>query len=281
MEAEAPSPDPSAAGASCAGRWRRTLARALDLVLPLDCLGCGRPVRDGRAPLLLCRRCRGRLEPVDPATSCPGCLRPLAPGRADTEGPPPCGACAAAPPEFDRAWALWRYRPPLDAVVRAFKFGRLDFLGEAFAAEGLERVRRWLPAAIDRVVPVPLPWTRRWVRGYNQAERFARPLARALGLDFVQPLARRAGLGASPPQTALGRAERLAHAREGLRLTRPEAVVGHRILLVDDVLTTGATARAAAALLRAAGAVSVHVQVVAWTPPEPAPRGAGAASGIA
>lgn len=262
-------------------RWRRGLERALELALPCACLGCAGALRDGGSPLLLCRRCRGRLESVEPATSCPGCLRPLAPGRPGTPDAPPCGACAAAPPAFERAWALWRYRPPLDAVVRAFKFGRLDFLGEAFALEGLERVRAWLPAGIDLVAPVPLPWGRRLARGFNQAERFGRPLALRLGLEFAQPLVRRTRLGGPPPQSALGREARLANARVGLRLPRPETVAGRRVLLVDDVLTTGATARAAAALLRAAGAISVHVQVVAWTPPEAAPGPSGGRSGVA
>ena len=245
---------------------RSWLTHTLDLALPRICLACPARVDETRSSLLLCRRCRGRLEPVAAAASCPGCLRPLPHGR---EPAPWCGACARDPPPYVRAWALWRYRPPLDSVLRAFKFGGLDFLGEALAEEGAERARVWLPAALDLVVPVPLPWLRRLRRGFNQAERFARPLARRLNVEFAQPLARP---GLPRPQTSLGRSARLANSRGGLRVVRPHRLAGRRVLLVDDVLTTGATARGAAAALRAGGALSVHVLVAAWTPAEPPPK---------
>ena len=243
------------------------IARILDVALPRFCLACGERLHAPRTPLLLCRRCRGRLEPVEPARSCPGCLRPLPAGRAAV---PWCGACALRPPRFVAAGALWRYRPPLDSVLRAFKFGGLDFLGESLAAEGVERASRWLPGGLELAVPVPLPWLRRLRRGYNQAERFARPLARRLGLGFGEPLARP---GLPPPQSALGRRDRRANARGTVRVTDAAGVAGRRILLVDDVLTTGATVRAAADVLVAAGARSVHVLVAAWTPPDTPPEG--------
>lgn len=244
---------------------RRFGAGLLDLVLPRACLGCRKPLRERPAPLLLCTRCRGRLEPVDAARSCPGCLRPLAASRGSASY---CGACRQTPPAYDFVRAIWRYRPPLDGVLRAFKFGGLDFLGAALAAAAAARFGSELAGELDRVVPVPLPWTRRLVRGFNQAERIAHPLARRLGVELVAALAR---AGRPGIQSGLGRAARQSNVHGSFRVTRPQQVAGARVLLVDDILTTGATARAAASELRRAGALKVVVLVAAWTPPEPAP----------
>jgi ComF family protein len=186
--------------------------------------------------------------------------------------PPPgyaCGACRELPPEFDRLLALWAYQEPLDAVVRGLKFRRLDYLGRHLAEEIAEGLREDL-AGFDAVVPVPLHWRRQLARGYNQAERIARPLAARLGLPCLGALARRRP---TPRQTSLGRDERLGNLRSrsgrwtfevrGGRWER--RIRGLRLLLVDDVATTGATLDAAAAALRRAGAASVTAVVAGRT----------------
>lgn len=232
--------------------------RLLHLLLPATCLKCGEPL-PVRAPLGLCSRCRTRLEPV-PRKACAVCAALL-----DAFEPPPgyrCGACREKPPAFERLHALWLYRDPLDAVVLALKFGRLDYLGRHLAValeEGLgERL-----AGFDAVVPVPLHWWRRLTRGYNQAERIARPLAGRLGLPLLPALRRSRPTRA---QTSLGRTARVANLRRAFRVPRPERVRGLRLLLVDDVATTGATLDAAAAALVRAGADGVTAVVVGRTP---------------
>lgn len=231
-------------------------AELFDWLLPDTCLGCGRLRRRIGAPLGLCRACHGRLVPVPP-DSCATCARPLAGGR--NLPLPRCGDCRQEPPPFARLWALWRYQPPLDGVMAGLKFHRLDHLGTELAAAAASRLSperdRW-----DLVAPVPLHWRRRLERGFNQAERIARPLAARLGLPAGTPLRR---LRATRPQVSLPRAERLRGPRSAFALRRGAAVTGLRILLVDDVLTTGATAHACARALKAAGAVAVDVAVIA------------------
>jgi ComF family protein len=144
--------------------------------------------------------------------------------------------------------------------VRALKFGRAEHLGEALASPLALRCAGWADT-VDVVTPVPLAWTRLLGRGYNQAEAVARPLAALLGLPCRRLLRRRP----RPRQALLSRRERGRNLRGafGARATLP---AGCRVLLVDDVMTTGATLLAAAGALRRAGATSVRVAVVARTP---------------
>ena len=284
-----PAPDPTpvppeSRPAEPSGALARLLRGAVDLALPAACLGCGR-AGEGSGPWGLCLACRGRRRPA-PA-GCAACGEPL---PAAALGPLPdgwaCGACRREPPPFAALLAPWVYEGPVAAAVRALKFGRLDYLGGHFADElapavaealhGLEAPEDGGESADAVVVPVPLHWRRRWSRGYNQAERIARPLATRLGLPCVPALRRRR---ATPPQTRLDRERRLAGPRDAFaarRSVRPsrrvEGAEARRAVLVDDVVTTGATLRAAARELRRAGFVEVLAVAVARTPVEPSGR---------
>lgn len=242
----------------------------VDPLFPRFCLSCRERLPARGAALDLCRRCSGRLVALDAERSCRGCARPL---PRSSLPQPTCGACLREPPPWRRLHALWAYQQPLDGVIGGLKFRGLDYLGARLAACAI-RERAGVLAGIGGVVPVPLPWLRRLRRGYNQAERIARPLARGLGVEFLPALARAGLLPA--PQVGQGRAQRLRLARAGsMRLRGSSArVAGRTLLLVDDVLTTGATARAATAALRAAGAEAVEILVVGATPPARAAEGA-------
>ena len=274
----------------------RPLLDLLDLLWPRHCLACGElvPAADGATaagarrggvtgaigatgatgataagapPLGLCPACRRRLVAIDPLASCATCARPLAPLPSGSSLQR-CGRCRADPPEFDRLTALWRYAPPLKEVVQAFKFGRLDFLGNHLARElaraFAERQRvetGWQPP--DLVVPVPLPWPRRLARGFNQTELLAWPLAREWDRPCPRALTRRFFTPRQTGQRRSGRA-RAAHRGAG-----GQNVVDEQDRPPGDGAGVGhVKVRGASAALRRAGARGIEVAVVGWTPLE-------------
>jgi ComF family protein len=243
---------------------RSLAATLLDLVLPRFCLGCGAGLGDRRASLLLCSICRGRLARCETARVCSRCVRPLPRGIAER---PICLACLDRPPPFVRLTAVWWYQAPLDSVLRALKFGRLDFLAEALIEEASAIVALSGLRSAGCLVPVPLAPLRRLERGFNQADLLARELGRRVGLPCRQALSR-PGFR-SPPQRRRGAIERRRN--PGLRFRRRRCGLpagdSAPIVLVDDIVTTGSTLRAAASALLGAGCGPVRAWVVAATPP--------------
>jgi ComF family protein len=214
------------------------------------------------SPTLLCVRCRGRFVPIDRRTNCSGCLRPLPAGSA---GVPRCGACLTDPHSIPSLFAVWRYQRPLSEAILALKFRRLDFLADSLAELALEREPFRAGAEYDLVVPVPLAPPRRLSRGFNQAERIARRIGQRIGLP-VRDLLRRSDL-LPTAQIRLGRAARRALTpAHRYRVCDRSELSGARILLVDDVVTTGSTLRASARALIDAGAGPVDAFALAATP---------------
>jgi ComF family protein len=229
--------------------WLRGCAR---LLLPPRCLLCGGAGEDGRD---LCTGCRADL-PVN-RHACARCALPL-PAAA-----PLCGRCLKHPPPWSAAAAPLVYADPVDRLLLRYKFaGQLPagaLLGELMAAE---LARSGAAGAVDLVVPVPLHRSRLAERGYNQAWEIARQVARSLERRADPRLLER--IRATPAQAGLGAAARRRNVRDAFRAE--PAVRGLRIALVDDVVTTGATVRAATLALRAAGALDVVVWAVARAP---------------
>ncbi len=193
---------------------------------------------------------------------CLVCGAPL--GAADEDER--CGHCHAAPPAFDSARAITRYRSGADGsstvatLLRRHKYGLDQSLGRALA-EYLDAAPALDAEAYDVVIPVPLHRSRlRW-RGFNQAALLGAALARRLNCSLdVASLAR---VRSTPPQTARDRAQRTRNVRDAFAVRRPSRVAGRRVLLVDDVMTTGATADECARVLRAAGARRIDVLTLA------------------
>jgi len=119
-----------------------------------------------------------------------------------------------------------------------------------------------LPAeeAVDAVVPVPLHWRRRWQRGFNQSELLARGMARERGIPLIRALRR---VRHTDTQAGLSRTARRGNVAAAFRARHERAIAGKRVLLIDDVMTTGSTAAACAHILRRAGAARVVLLTVA------------------
>jgi len=209
----------------------------------------------------LCPHCHSRFASAVPR--CPGCALALPAGRA--EDGTPCTRCRLAPPPWTRAVAGVDYAYPWDRLLADFKFHqRLDAVG-ALLQPLLARLQAEHGSDL-RVAAVPLSRERLRERGYNQSWELARRLARALALQArADALFRVRDTG---HQLGLQRGARQRNLQGAFVVTPRHAawVRGARIALVDDVLTTGATAHAATRTLRAAGAREVQVWTVARTP---------------
>jgi ComF family protein len=178
------------------------------------------------------------------------------PGGADAL----CGNCIRERPAYDRARAVFRYDDASRGLVLAFKHGDRIDAAPAYA-RWLARAGGALIEGADLIAPVPLHWTRLFHRRYNQSALLANALARLSGRPAAPDLLRRKRR--TPSQGGLGRAERARNVRNAFAVRRGVSVEGKRVLLVDDVLTTGATVEACAKTLLKSGAAAVDVLTLA------------------
>ncbi len=237
--------------AIAAGVPARARRAGADLLWPPICAHCQAATE---APDALCANCWSRLALIER----PYCERLGTPFAIDIGGTLLSPDAIAHPPTFDRARAVARYDEISRALVHRHKYGDQTHLalvmGRMMAAAGAE-----LLADADAIVPVPLHRIRLWTRRYNQAALLARAVVsltdKPLLLDAVVRRKR------TPPQVGLTKAARAANMAGAFRVPpeRRPLVEGRRILLIDDVLTTGATVNAAAGALRRAGATHVDV----------------------
>lgn len=221
----------------------------LDTLIPPDCYLCGMPAKDGKRGVPVCGACAGELLRHEPR-ACPRCALPTPEGQI-------CGRCLREPPAFDATHALYSYVFPVDTLIHALKYRHRLSLARFFADTA---VKRGMPEA-DVVVPMPLHPKRLAERGFNQALEIARPLARAAGLPLERESVVRERY--SPPQVTLAREARLTNPRGTFACH--SQFDGLRVMVVDDVMTTGASLDAIARCLKAAGASAVYNFVIART----------------
>lgn len=228
---------------------------ALDVLLPPQCFACGAPVAD---PARLCGDC---FRASDFITE-PQCARCGLPFDFETEPGRICALCAAQPPEFDRARAALRYDDPLRQALLGFKHGDRTDMAEGLAAL-LWRVGAPMLHSADGVLPVPLHRWRLWRRRYNQSALIARILADRAGIAFLpDALVRKRQTRSQGGLSATARRRNVRGAFAAGDGMKP-LIDGRRLVIVDDVYTTGATVEACARTLRRAGAASVDVLTVA------------------
>ena len=226
-------------------------------VFPTDCAACGRPAADRRLPFF-CRSCWDSIRPFD-GPLCPRCGCPFDSPLALAHSPThTCRACREKPPRFDRALSPYRYDGAVERAIRLFKYRRRDALAEPLANLMLVWTDRLPP--VDLVMPVPLHPRKLRAREFNQALLLADRIARHLGLPLsFESLVRHRE---TKPQTELDRAGRVRNVRRAFAVREPDGLDGRRVLLVDDVLTTGTSLAEVVKLLRSGSADLVGIGVL-------------------
>ncbi len=267
MRAEAIAGGLSGALGSCRAKALECVDAVLDVLYPPACGACSAPLPGGRDPVLgvLCPDCSEGLEPIG-EDACPRCAAPIETARAHgspdgSPGPRTCDDCRRLRPAFERVHAAYLYGGPLLEAVHGLKYDK-----KAHLARPLARLMRYglpkLPGGADLVVPVPSHSRRVRQRGFDHAWCLARELASSLRLPTSDALRRRRD---TPPQARLDLRRRLANVEGAIEVVRRAScrIRGRRVLLVDDVMTSGATAHACARALARSGAASVVVAVLA------------------
>src|SRR6266545_1857052 len=231
------------------------LQAAVSLLYPPVCAICGTSIRAGE---YLCDQCEAKAVRI----SAPFCEKCSEPFDGFIKGAFTCANCAHRTIYFEAAVAAYRGRGIVRQIVHEFKYGRQIHLRHLVA--------RWLHAALDDerlrgsqfaiMVPVPLHSTRLRERGFNQASLLAALLSAQTSISSRPVLER---IRYTTTQTALDRSERMENLHNAFRLRKNADVRGLRVLLIDDVLTTGSTLSECARVLKHAGAISVHAATAA------------------
>lgn len=232
----------------------RLFTALVDQLVPNHCLLCGNHAGNP----LICTHCLSELPHLENFPYlCGCCALPL------MVAAPLCGQCLERKPAFTRSQIAFSYEYPLDYLIHQFKYRHQLTSGKALATLLTESCRQ--ADRPDLLVPAPIHWFKRWQRGFNQTELLARQLGSALHLPVVHALRQ---TRFHPSQKSLGRGERQRNLRRSLALVAREKarLRDAHVAVVDDVVTTTATARALSELLLKAGAKRVDIWALARTP---------------
>jgi len=229
----------------------------LDQLLPSHCALCGEASNS-----MLCRACDKQLPRT--STCCDVCALPLEASRKiENDEPRICGECLKHKPDFDKLIAPFVYRDEVAWLINRFKHRNHINYGDYLSKHLQTELRHHLMnnEKPDLITAVPMHWTRLLYRGFNQAELLARKLARGLDLPYKSILQKNKR---TAKQQSLQRKARLKNLRHVFQLKGN--IEGKFISIVDDVVTTGATAQTLASLLVDAGARRVEIWALARTP---------------
>ena len=229
------------------------LRKFLHVIFPATCTSCEMRLWDDPVPFV-CQTCWGTLVPIA-GPCCPHCgvhyASPVALQQSPTHE---CGACRTKPPAFTQTWSLFPYQSPLREAIVLFKYRGKRSLTKHF-------IQAMIPAlptlpTIDILMPVPLHPQRLREREYNQSLLLAHGLSQHLQIPLLLSCLLR--VRPTAPQTSLSKKERLTNLRRAFAIDNVSRIKGQRILLIDDVFTTGTTLHECAKALRKAGSGPVY-----------------------
>lgn len=169
-----------------------------------------------------------------------------------------CTVCRESLVNFDAAYSFGSYEGPLRKLIHLFKYAKVESLGVPLSRLLLQAMP--IDSRFDLVIAMPMHWRKRWERGFNQAELLAKPVARRCGFKLSTQLRRKRY---TKSQAGLTESQRRENLRDSFFVKNAPQIAGKRILLIDDVFTTGATLRSAAVALKAAGASHVTALTLA------------------
>jgi ComF family protein len=227
-----------------------------NLVFPDDCRLCEQHLSNlSRIPV--CPSCLLLPQPLQAEFFCRACRTPFVDDYPLDEYDL-CTVCRESLVNFDCVYSFGSYEGALRKLIHLYKYGKVESLSQPLG----KLLLRALPVEerFDLIVAMPMHWRKRWERGFNQAELLAEPVCRRYGMRLSPHLKRRRY---TKSQAGLNEAERSDNLKNSFLVKRPEQIANKRILLVDDVFTTGSTLRAAAAALKAAGAGRVSALTLA------------------
>ncbi len=226
------------------------------MLFPDECRICQRALK-GWTRVPVCAECLAAPQPLQTEFYCKSCHAPFANGYPlDRHGV--CAACREGLRGFDCAASFGFYEGTLRGLIHLFKYSGMKPLVKPLGALLVRAIP--MDQQFEAVVPVPLHWRKRWQRGFNQAELLARSVARQRRVPLIDALRRKRSTAVQATLASAGRRRNVAGAFE---MRRRADVAGKQILLIDDVMTTGATASACASVLKRAGAQSVSLVTLA------------------
>ncbi len=239
--------------------FQRILDSVLNLFFPDQCIICALPIAR-RQDCGICDSCWNKAIALQiRPPRCSSCGLPFQSFSDNSEYL--CGDCILQMPPFSGARSFGYYTAELSKLIQEFKFhGRrnlVDLLAPLLAGTFFDH---WVPEDFDLIVAVPLHQKRKRQRGYNQSELLARSLSRRIAIPCQQALMR---IRSTLPQVGLTDSQRQENVRNAFRCHNPESISQRRILLIDDVMTTGATVASAAQALIDGGALRISVLTVA------------------
>jgi ComF family protein len=235
---------------------KRVVCGFLDLLFPDQCRICEQPLHEAsRVPV--CSGCLKHPEPIQPEFYCRTRRTPFL-NKYPLDESGQCALCRLGVNGFDEVYSAGAYEGALRKLIHLFKFDGVQPLASplgAFLKRILPREQRF-----DAIVPMPLHWRRRWQRGFNQSELLAREIARDWKIPVKKAVYRKR---ATVPQAGLTSAQRRKNVQGAFETNKKMRLDGLHVMLVDDVLTTGATASACARALKRTGAARVSLITLA------------------